>query len=67
VKIQASCLIGTPEGDDASKDWFDVTTLSLANVSGITHNTFQVNCNWIRIVHYPDDQQSVFDKFLLRN
>jgi len=67
IKIQASCLVGTPENDDASKDWFDVTTLPLSNVSGITHNTFQVNCNWIRVVAYPDTDQSVLNKILLRN
>lgn len=67
VKIQASCLVGTPNSDDASKDWFDVTTLALSNITGITHETFQVNCNWVRVVHYPDNPESVLNKILLRN
>lgn len=67
AKIQASCVVGVPEGDDDSKEWFDIITLPLSNVSGITHHTFQVNCNWVRVVHYPDTESSVMSKFLLRN
>jgi hypothetical protein len=67
VKVQASCIVGVPNGDDESREWFDIITMKLANVSGITHHTFRVNCNWVRVVHYPDSEQSVMTKVLLRN
>jgi hypothetical protein len=67
IKIQASCLVSVPDSDDTSKDWFDVATLPLTNFTGVKYNTFQVNCNWIRVVHYPDTPESAINKILLRN
>ena len=67
ITIQGSCITGVPDTDDASSDWFDITTVALTNSSVITHRTFYVNCNWIRIVHTPDDTIGTVDKVLLRN
>lgn len=56
VIIQASCLTTTPDSDDQSNDWFNVTTLDVADpqtTSNVVVNTFSVNCNWVRLLHYP--------------
>jgi hypothetical protein len=65
ITIQGSCLLGVPDIDDASKDWFSIETVSLSNSSIITHRTFNVNANWIRIIHTPDS--GTVDKVVLRN
>jgi hypothetical protein len=65
ITIQGSCLIGVPDIDDMSKDWFNIETVALSNVSSITHRTFQINANWIRIAHTPDS--GTVDKIVLRN
>ena len=67
ITIQGSCLTSVPDIDDMSKDWFDITTVSLSNSSVITHRTFVVNANWIRVMHTPDDSLGTLDKVLLRN
>lgn len=67
ITIQGSCLTGVPDTDDLSKDWFNITTVSLSNSSVITHRTFSVNANWIRVIHTPDDNLGSLDKVLLRN
>jgi hypothetical protein len=67
ITIQASCLQSVPDTDDVSKDWFNVATISLSNSNVITHRTFSVNANWIRIIHTPDDNLGTLDKILLRN
>lgn len=67
IKIQASCLESVPDSDDASADWFDISNIALSNVSGITHETFVVNANWVRIVSYPADENSTVDQIALRN
>lgn len=67
ITIQGSCLIGVPDIDDMSKDWFDIETVALSNSSVITHRTFNVNANWIRVVHTPDDTLGSLEKVLLRN
>lgn len=67
ITIQGSCLTGVPDTDDLSKDWFNITTVALSNSSIITHRTFSVNANWIRVIHTPDDDLGTLDKVLLRN
>jgi len=68
VKVQASCMIGAPNSDDASNDWFDVTgNIALSATSNIVHRTFQVNANWVRVISYPDDANSSITKVQLRN
>lgn len=67
VVIQASCLLNAPGSDDASKDWFDVDTVELENHSQIVHRTFVVNANWIRVLSYPENTDSVITQILLRN
>jgi hypothetical protein len=67
VVIQASCLLNAPSSDDASKDWFDVDTVELENHNQIVHRTFVVNANWIRMLSYPDNSDSVITQILLRN
>lgn len=67
ITIQGSCLIGVPDTDDLSKDWFNISTIELSNSSVITHSTFSVNANWIRVIHTPDDSTGTIDKVLLRN
>lgn len=67
ITIQGSCIEQVPGNDDASTDWFDVTTIPLANVSGITHNTFQHNINWLRIMHTPDNESGSVDQVQVRN
>ena len=65
ITIQGSCIIGVPDIDDMSKDWFNIATVSLTDSTTITHRTFKVNANWIRIVHTPDS--GTVDKLVLRN
>jgi hypothetical protein len=67
ITIQGSCLTGVPDTDDVSKDWFQIETIALSNSSIITHSTFSVNANWIRVIHTPDDTLGSLDKVLLRN
>ncbi len=67
ITIQGSCLLSVPDIDDVSKDWFNIETVTLSNSSVITHRTFSVNANWIRIIHTPDDDIGSLDKVLLRN
>ena len=67
ITIQGSCLQGVPDTDDVSKDWFNITTLALSNSSVITHRTFSVNVNWVRVIHTPDNSSGTIDKVLLRN
>lgn len=54
ITIQGSCIEGTPNSDDASSDWFEIEKFALTSESSIVHRTFQVNANWIRIIHTPD-------------
>lgn len=54
VVIQASCLTAVPDNDDQSADWFIVETHDLSNVNATFDTTFSVNCNWIRVLHYPE-------------
>ena len=65
VIVQASCLSGVPQSDDESKDWFNVTTLDLSNASSIAYSSFNVNCNWVRILSLPESGS--IDKVELRN
>jgi len=70
IVIQGSCIQSVPDSDDASTDWFVIESIPLANVSGITHRTFQMNLNWIRILDYPEDEldeNSTVNNFMLRN
>jgi hypothetical protein len=61
-------LLSAPSSDDASADWFDVTSnIPLTNESNVFHRTFKVNANWVRVVSYPDDANSAITKVLLRN
>ena len=57
VHIQGSCIGSTPDSDDASTDWFTVSILDLADpqtTGNIVNTTFSVNCNWVRVLHYPE-------------
>jgi len=65
VVVQGSCLMNVPDSAANSKDWFDIETIPLANVSSIANTTFQVNANWVRIKHYPES--GILEKVLLRN
>jgi hypothetical protein len=67
IKIQASCILVTPSSNSNSKDWFDIETIPLENFSGITHRTFVVNANWIRVLSFPADETSTITQVLLRN
>jgi len=69
IKIQASCLQTTPQGDDSSSDWFDVTsnTAITGATTDILHKTFAVNCNWVRVISYPDDAASTISNIHVRN
>ena len=67
VVVQASCLTGAPDSDDTSVDWFVVETHDLVDKDSAFDTTFSVNCNWIRIVHYPDDGNSSISQVQLRN
>lgn len=53
VAIQASCITGVPSTEDTSKEWFTVETLDFVDQQSISHNTFRVNCNWVRVVATP--------------
>lgn len=53
ITVQGSCVEGTPENDDASIDWFDLETLTLTSESNIINKNYQVNSNWIRLIHTP--------------
>lgn len=66
LTIQASCLESVPNSDDASTDWFNVTSnIALTSESNIVHRTFTVNANWIRILHTPTSGS--ISQVLLRN
>lgn len=65
--VQGSCLEGTPDTDDASVDWFNVSTVETTSASNIIHQTFVVNANWIRVLSYPSDSNSKLTKVALRN
>jgi hypothetical protein len=67
IKVQASCLESVPLNDELSTDWFDISTFELADHNGIAHNTFVVNANWVRIVSYPQDDNSIVEQIALRN
>jgi hypothetical protein len=67
ITIQASCLLGVPDIDDASSDWFNIETIALSNSSVVTHHTFTVNCNWVRVTHTPNNTNGTLNKILLRN
>ena len=67
ITIQGSCLQGVPDTDDVSKDWFNISTLALSNSSVITHRTFSVNANWIRVIHTPSNASGTIDRVMLRN
>lgn len=53
ITVQGSCVEGTPENDDASVDWFDLETLTITSESNIINKNYQVNSNWIRVIHTP--------------
>lgn len=53
VVVQASCLTSVPDNDDQSADWFTVETHDLSNATVAFDTTFSVNCNWVRLLHYP--------------
>lgn len=53
IKIQASCLSGVPDSDDASTDWFDVSTLQVSTTDEIVSSSFVANCNWVRVLSEP--------------
>lgn len=66
IKIQASCVGGSPDTDDASGDWFDVYTETIETAdSSILEHTFQANVNWVRIVFEPTS--GTVSKVQLRN
>lgn len=56
VKVQASCIAPTPDSDDLSWDWFTVETREYLDevINDVQAVTFHVNCNWVRIVAYPE-------------
>lgn len=66
VKIQASCVGGSPDTDDASPDWFDVYSETVTEADdGILEHTFQANVNWIRVVF--EAASGTVSKVQLRN
>lgn len=65
ISIQGSCIEGTPNSDDASSDWFLIEKIALSSQSSIVHRTFQVNANWIRVIHTPDS--GTISQIQLRN
>jgi len=67
VLIQGSIVEGTPGNDDASSDWFNISNVALSNSSVITHETFNINANWIRCLTFPANTTSTITKVLLRN
>jgi len=68
IKIQASCLHTTPDADDAHSDWFDVVSnVAISGTTDILHKSFSVNCNWVRVISYPDDANSTISNIHVRN
>lgn len=69
IKIQASCLVTTPQGEDNSHDWFDVTSnIAVTGAStDILHRTFALNCNWVRVISYPNNADSTISNIHIRN
>lgn len=68
VVVQASCMTSVPNSEDTSHDWFDVVTLDIDDpqtTGNIVHTTFSVNCNWVRIVSYPES--GTISELQLRN
>jgi hypothetical protein len=65
VTVQGSCITGTPDNEDDSKDWFNIQNMDISNSSVINHTTFVVSCNWIRVVSKPTSGS--ISKVLLRN
>lgn len=65
VTIQASCITAPPDNDDQSTDWFDIENIDFSSSSNISHTTFNVNCNWVRILSKPTS--GTISKVLLRN
>ena len=66
VRVQASCVGGSPDTDDASPDWFDVYSESIDQAdSGILEHNFQANVNWVRVVFEP--AAGTVSKVLVRN
>ena len=69
IKIQASCIESVPDNDDTSSDWFTVVSdVALSASSDILHRTFNVNANWVRVLHTPSNSNTgSITKVLLRN
>ena len=68
IKIQASLMQTSPQGDDRHADWFDVVSnIAIAGTSDILHKTFAVNCNWVRVISYPADANSTISNIHVRN
>lgn len=68
IKIQASCMQTTPQGDDQHGDWFDVVSnVAITGTTDILYNHFAVNCNWVRVISYPDDANSTISNIHVRN
>lgn len=65
VTIQASCLVSQPSNAEDSLDWFDVMDVDLSNTSNISHQTFNINANWIRVLSTVESGS--ISKVLLRN
>ena len=66
IRIQASCQTPVPDTEDLSTDWFDVETFDIVDANtAITYTTFNINCNWVRLVSEP--QTGSVTKILLRN
>ena len=65
ITIQGSCVENSPGSDDASIDWFEVEKIPLTAQSNIVHRSFQLNANWIRVLHTPDSGN--ISQILLRN
>lgn len=68
VIVQGSCMTSTPNSEDTSSNWFNVETLDIADpqtTGNVVHTTFNVNCNWVRIVSYPESGS--ISKLQLRN
>jgi hypothetical protein len=67
IIVQGSCINNVPDSDNESNDWFDITTLTVSNAITQTHvfTNFEVNCNWVRIVSYPET--GTITKLVLRN
>ena len=65
ITIQGSCLETVPNSDDASTDWFNIENIVLSSSSILTHKTFKINANWLRIKHTPTS--GTISKVLIRN